>query len=128
MVSSTVLDCTAMSVREHVQWITGSEYGEARRRLISAGLPDDAPEFHELRRRVAERNDYLLERFGRPLAREHPGKWVAISMDGEVIMGDRQVEVLKLANERFGPGNASIRRLGPVPGQEVFHWCPSTRF
>jgi len=107
-----------MSVTE-TKWITGEELGRVRRRLIELGVPDDAPEFQELWRRVDERDDYLFERYGRPYMETHPGKWIAISLEGEVFLGDTATEVTWRATERVGRGNYSKRKLTASGGHEL---------
>ena len=58
-----------MSIEQEQQWITGEEIGRENRRLIEAGVPDDAPEFQALLDRIAARDDYLYERYGQRLLR-----------------------------------------------------------
>lgn len=109
-----------MSVEQEQQWITGEEFGREWRRLADASLPHDAPQFQALLARKQARDDYLYERYGKPLRAAHEGKWIAISTDGEVIIRDTAGEVLQASRDRFGPGNAAIRRLADVPGH-VFY-------
>ena len=96
-------------------WITGQEFHNERRRLIDAGLYD-SPEFRALLRRVGERDEYLFEKHGRPLISEHRGKWVAISVNGEVLIEDREIDAMRKGRERFGSGNFSLARLTDPPG------------
>lgn len=49
--------------------------------------------------------DALYEHYGKPLETEHRGKYVAISPDGETIIGLTVLEVLDKATGAFGPGN-----------------------
>ena len=46
-----------MSVKQEQDWITGEEFGRENRRLIDAGVPDEAPEFEALFERVRLRDD-----------------------------------------------------------------------
>src|SRR5688572_7098726 len=89
-------------------WITGEEYGRERRRLIAAGLPADAPEFAKLRHQVAERDEYLFERYGKAYLSTHAGKWVAVSLSGDVLIRDRPGDLIWDADEAFGRGNFSM--------------------
>ena len=97
-------------------WITGEEYAAERRRLLDLGYHSDSPEYQALARRVDERNEYLWQTYGLPLLTEHPGRWVAISAEGEIILADREVEAMRLARERFGAGNSCIARLDDARG------------
>jgi hypothetical protein len=109
-----------MSVEQERQWISGEEIGRENRRLIDAGIPDDAPEFQELFARIAARDNTLYERYGKPYLEIHPGKWIAISLDGQVIIRDTAGEVTWAANQAFGDGNYSKRKLAAFPGHELF--------
>ena len=48
---------------------------------------------------------------------EHNGEFVAISFDGELVVGKRDGEVLKRAVDTFGRGNFTMARVG----HEVMH-------
>jgi hypothetical protein len=108
-----------MSVEQHPRWLTGTEIGEERRRLLQAGVPSTAPEFERLWEQVDERDDWLFERYGKPLLASHPGKWVAIGMDGQVIIRETASEVGAAAVEAFGRGNYCKRRLADPPGHKL---------
>jgi hypothetical protein len=60
----------------------------------------------------AERDDRLYERVGKPLEAAHPGEFVAIGDNGEMILGTDELLVAREAIERFGPGNFALRRIG----------------
>lgn len=109
-----------MSIEQERRWITGEEIGRENRRLIDAGVPDDAPEFQELFDRVFARDDYLYERYGKQYLDTHPGKWIAISLDGQVIIRDTAGEVSWAASEAFGDGNYSKRKLAEFTGHDLF--------
>lgn len=64
-----------MSIEQEQQWITGEEIGRENRRLIEAGIADDAPEFQALIARVVARDNDLYERYGRGYLETHRGKW-----------------------------------------------------
>ncbi len=57
-------------------------------------------------------DDRLYERFGRPLEDDHSGEFVAISREGETIVGADDIGVLEQALHRFGSGNFAFRRVG----------------
>src|SRR5438067_12956208 len=105
-----------MSIDREQQWITGEEFGRERRRLIEAGVPDDAPEFRALIQRVLERNDYLFEQHGKQHTEDHRGQWIAIAMDGRVMIRPTASKLVWDAREEFGPGNFASRKLGDEPG------------
>lgn len=100
--------------------MTGEEIGRENRRLIEAGIPDDAPEFQQLIARIAARDNDLYERYGKQYLPTHRGKWIAISLDGQVIIRDTAGEVTWAATEAFGEGNYSKRKLAEFPGHELF--------
>lgn len=56
--------------------------------------------------------DDLYERYAKPLEAEHRGKFVAVTPEGQVVMGDTAREVAQEATERFGRGNF-LFKLGP---------------
>ena len=56
-------------------------------------------------------DEALYERFGRPLEPDHWGEFVAISPDGEAVLGAVLANVLKEVSERFGP-DAEVFRIG----------------
>jgi hypothetical protein len=109
-----------MSIEQEQQWMTGEEIGRENRRLIEAGVPDDAPEFQEFIARVVARDDYLYERYGKQYLDTHPGRWIAISLDGQVIIRDTASQVIWAGSDTFGEGNFSMRRLAEFPGHELF--------
>ena len=108
-----------MSVEQEQQWITGEEFGREWRRLVRAGVPQEAPEFQELWRRVRARDDYLYERYGKPYIDTHYGKWIAISLDGRTVIRDTASEVGPVARETFGGGNFAVRKLAEFTGHEL---------
>ena len=109
-----------MSIDQEKRWMTGEEIGQANRRLIDAGVPEDAPEFQELVARIAARDNDLYERYGKKYWDTHRGKWIAISLDGQVIIRDTAGEVTWAASEAFGEGNYAKRKLAEFPGHELF--------
>jgi len=104
------------SVTTDSRWITGPEFAAERRRLLDWGYDYNSPEYQELQRRVSERNAYLWETYARPLLLEHPGWWIAVSLDGEVLLADRELEAMKQGRARFGAGNYLLARLDESRG------------
>jgi hypothetical protein len=109
-----------MNIEQEQRWITGEEIGRENRRLIKAGVPDDAPEFQELIARITTRDNYLYERYGKGYLETHHGQWIAISLDGQVIIRNTAGEVTWAAREAFGEGNYTKRKLAEFPGHELF--------
>lgn len=56
--------------------------------------------------------DGLYERYGKPLEKEHHGKFVAIFGDGRVIVDPDDVAVIEEAINSFGSGKFVFRRIG----------------
>jgi hypothetical protein len=109
-----------MSLDQKQNWITGEEYGRERRRLLEAGASDDSPEMKELEARVDLRDDCLFEKYGKGYMETHHGKWIAISVDGQVIITDTASELGSIARKEFGPGNFSKRKLNESGGHRLF--------
>ena len=57
-------------------------------------------------------DDTLYERYGKPLEREHHGKYIAISREGQVIIDADDMVVVSQAIQRFGSGNFMFHRIG----------------
>lgn len=107
-----------MSIQQEQNWITGAEFGEERRRLRSLGVSRDDPRFTALKARVVARDDYLYERYGKQHRPGNEGRWIAISVDAEVLLADTLGEVIHAANARWGEGNAALRKLADFTGLE----------
>lgn len=60
----------------------------------------------------AQQNRSLYELHGKPLEKDHRGKYVAISDNGQVLLGRDSVEVLQQAVKVFGSGNFALARVG----------------
>jgi hypothetical protein len=54
---------------------------------------------------LERRYDELYEQYGRPLERDHNGKYLAVSARGEIILGQSLLEVAQRATDEFGPGS-----------------------
>jgi hypothetical protein len=105
-----------MSVEQDQSWITREELGREWRRLMQEKVTEDAPAYQEFLRRVLVRDDFLFERYGLPSMETHPGQWIAISLDGQVILRNTSAEAAHAAREQFGGGNHAIRKLADFPG------------
>jgi hypothetical protein len=57
-------------------------------------------------------DDTLYERYGKPLEKEHHGKYIAISQDGRVIVDTDDLSVIGQAINTFGSGNFMFHRIG----------------
>lgn len=60
----------------------------------------------------ATEQERLYEQYGKPLENKHMGEYVAISLDGQTILGQRIGELLREAIHSFGSGNFAIARVG----------------
>ena len=47
----------------------------------------------------------LYERYGKPLEGEHRGEYLAISPEGQTLLGPTLLEVVQKAGTAFGAGN-----------------------
>ncbi len=59
-----------------------------------------------------EEMEAIYERYVRPLEREHWGKFVAVSLDGQVLLGDDEMPVFRDALQKFGSGKFVMMRVG----------------
>ena len=57
-------------------------------------------------------DDQLYDRYGRPLEAGHAGEFVAISDEGDLLLGADELALTLLAVERFGAGNYVLRKIG----------------
>ncbi len=62
--------------------------------------------------RRRQRDDELYEKFAKHLEREKKGEFVAIGLDGQVLVGKDRVRLLREALEKFGRGNFALRKIG----------------
>ncbi len=99
--------------------ITGDEIADERKRLIEAGFPDDATEFTKLDDEVERRDELLFNNFGRQFIQSDKGKWIGISLDGNVVLRNTASELIWAASRAFGDGNFAMRRLADFPGHEL---------
>ena len=61
----------------------------------------------------------IYERYVRPLEQENWGKFVAVSLDGRMLLGDDREEVAKGAFRQFGSGNFAMMRVGLKAVREI---------
>ena len=108
-----------MSVMAQKVWIRGEEFGEERRRMLLAGKTDDSPDIQALWTRLQDRDEFLWERFAKPLMERHKDQWAAVSLAGEVIVFPTASEALAEATKAFGPSNFAFGRLSDFPGHDT---------
>ena len=73
-----------------------------------------------LERKLEEQNR-LYEKYGKPLENKHKGEFVAISLDGEILLERRLGDLLKQAIDTFGPDNFVMARVGHDALAEWLH-------
>lgn len=56
-------------------------------------------------KKLEEQADKLYEKYGKPLEAQHLGAFVAISPEGDTVIGATIFKVLLEAAVTFGPGN-----------------------
>jgi hypothetical protein len=57
-------------------------------------------------------DDRLYEKYGKVFEAEHRGEFVAISDDGQTILGTDELKVAQQALRQFGSGAFALRRIG----------------
>ena len=63
----------------------------------------------------------LYDLYGKQLEAEHTGEFVAISLNGEILLDRRLGELLKRAIDTFGPDNFAMARVGHEAMAEWLH-------
>ena len=53
--------------------------------------------------------DKLYQRYGKPLEKDHWGKFMAVSQRGKTILGESLLDVAQKAVKLLGPGNFIFR-------------------
>ena len=61
------------------------------------------------------------EKYGKPLEKKHKGEFIAISLEGEIILDKRLGELLKQATDTFGHDNFAMARVGHDAMAEWLH-------
>jgi hypothetical protein len=59
-----------------------------------------------------EEMEAIYDRYVRPLEQEHWSKFVAVSLDGRVLLGEEELAVFQEALRDFGSGNFVMMRVG----------------
>ena len=65
----------------------------------------------ELQQR-AEEDEELYQQFASQFEANHQGEFVAIALDGRMILDRNQITVLERALREFGSGNFAFRKIG----------------
>ncbi len=75
-------------------------------------------EFQDELKRRALNDDILYEKFAKHLEAQHNGEFVAISLEGVVMVSHDDIELLQRALKEFRSGNFAFRRIGyPTMGK-----------
>lgn len=61
---------------------------------------------------INRKGEQLYEQYAQPLEAEHRGKFIAVSPEGQTLLGDTMLDVAKRAQAQFGHGNF-VFKLGP---------------
>lgn len=67
---------------------------------------------HEELQQRAEQDERLYQQFAGRLETDHPGEFVAIALDGRMILESDQIAALERAILEFGSGNFAFRKIG----------------
>ena len=62
--------------------------------------------------RKLEEQRRLYERYGKALERDHTGEFVAISLDGDILLDRKMGKLLRRATDTFGRDNFAMARVG----------------
>ncbi len=62
---------------------------------------------------LLEKADELYQKYGKPLEAEHFGELVAISDDGQTVLGKTMLDAIQRASAAFGPGG-HVFKVGPM--------------
>ncbi len=80
----------------------------------ATGYEDSAGSEEEQRLRAAKQQrltelDRLYAEHGTPLEREHWGKFIAVSANGQTLLAPTLYEALRQGSDTFGPGNVIFK-------------------
>jgi len=64
-------------------------------------------------KKLEQLSDFLYKKYGKPLEKEHWGKFLAVSQRGKIILGENLYEVIKKASDTFGPENF-VYKVGEI--------------
>ncbi len=56
-------------------------------------------------KKLGQLSDKLYKKYGKPLEKEHWGKFIAVSQKGKTILGTNLLEVAQKASSILGSGN-----------------------
>ena len=62
--------------------------------------------------RKLEEQRRLYEQYGKALERDHTGEFVAISLDGDILLDRKMGKLLRRATDTFGRDNFAMARVG----------------
>jgi len=79
---------------------------------MAAQFTTHPPAAQHLLDEKAREHQRLYEQYGKPLEATRQGEYIAISLDGQIILGVRAADVVRQAIENFGSGNFSLARIG----------------
>lgn len=64
-------------------------------------------------KKLEQLSDKLYKKYGKPLEKEHWGKFLAVSQSGKTILGDNLLKIAQKAVKTLGPGNF-IFKVGDI--------------
>ena len=76
-----------------------------------------------IEKKAAERRR-LYEKYGKQLEADHTGKFVAISLDGEILLGEHEAELFYQALDAFGRNKFALTRVGEEIVEVWLHTTP----
>ncbi len=62
--------------------------------------------------KLLKRDVLLYEIYAKQLEAEHRGEYVAIGLEGDLVVGSKHAQVLMEAAEKFGPSNFALWKIG----------------
>ncbi len=76
-----------------------------------------------IEKKAAERRR-LYEKYGKQLEAEHAGKFVAISLDGEILLGEHEGNLFFEAVSVFGRNKFALTKVGEEVMDVWLHTSP----
>lgn len=70
-------------------------------------------------KKLEQLSDQLYKKYGKPMEKEHIGKYLAVSFQGKTFLGNNLYEVAKRASDTFGPANSIVYKVGDIA---VWKW------
>lgn len=74
--------------------------------------------------KTAAEHRRLYEKYGKPLEANHVGKFVAINLDGEILLGENEGELFYQALDAFGRNKFALTRVGEEIVEVWLHTSP----